>query len=139
EGDDESSNVVTIDRDVTPVDAALTGVVVGSNGSSAAGGLVWVHPVGEAWPYKGAVISADGSYTVTGLAPGSYQVQFIASEDSGLVGEWYDDLATRTGATVFTATGHGEQFVADAELAPAAHTVIRGKVTTGSGTAVGGT
>jgi hypothetical protein len=52
-----------------------------------------------------AVTAADGTYTVQGLAPGSYRIRFGPPTGSGLRVEWYDNSPTRAGGTLINLAG----------------------------------
>ncbi len=131
-------DAVTITRTVAPSPARVTGTVVDADGEAVAGVGVAVYRVGETTGLASGTTSAAGTYDIGGLDPGQYQVRFLPSAASGLQDEWHDDRYARADATVFTAAGLGERFVANAELAPRAPTVIRGRVVDEAGQPVAG-
>ena len=56
-------------------------------------------------PISNGVSGADGQYTVTGLAAGSYKVHFDGGCAGDLSAEYYDDAASFAAADVVTVTG----------------------------------
>jgi hypothetical protein len=87
----------------------LTGSVTGGTGPAAQPGVcVTALPVsGDAEP--GATLTGpDGSYDLTGLAPGSYRVQFspyCLLGTAALVPQWYEGAASKAAAKPVSVTG----------------------------------
>lgn len=54
--------------------------------------------------FASAMTSDDGSYRLDGLPTGSFSVQFTTDFDSGYVGEFWNDVATRSEATPVAVT-----------------------------------
>ena len=80
-----------------------------------------------------ATTAADGSYTITGLAPGSYRVY---ASGAGHAGEYYDDTYDYNAATQVTVTSGNT--TPGIDLALAAGGIISGLVTDESSTPVAG-
>lgn len=85
-------------------DAALhanTGTMSGTITDATSGEPVegaWVIAIGPSGIAGGTVTAADGTYTVTGLAPGVYRATF-ADPNGGRLQEFYDDSPDFTNAT----------------------------------------
>jgi hypothetical protein len=98
---------------VTGISASLTGVAVvpsisgtvTASGSPVADVQVLVYAPGAWLPSYTAVTSPSGTYSVTGLNPGSYQVLFVPPTGSGLSSKWYNDAATRLASTTVVVNG----------------------------------
>ncbi len=76
-----------------------------------------------------------GRYTVLGLAPGNYTVDFQPYSDSAYVAEFYDDAATAADAEVLTITGSSLPGI-DATLAIGP--TVTGRIADAGGTGVAG-
>lgn len=82
-----------------------------------------------------ALTTVSGSYSVTGLAVGSYTLQFNGGVNSGLVEQWWNQKATQSSAVYF-ALGAGEAASGfDAQLLPGA--TVSGRVLSGTTPAAG--
>lgn len=112
----------------------LTGKVTGDDGLPVAGAVVMaLAPSDTGWPRALATTRTDGTYVLTDLAPGSYQLLFHAPAGSGLASEWSGDVADRSqAATVSVPTAA----TADAELATAPR--VAGVVRDASGIGIEG-
>jgi hypothetical protein len=112
----ETPVAVGADVDMPGIDAALdaaatiSGTVTDATHPSAAAGVcVDVSDASDSIGGSGNTTTAvDGSYSVTGLAPGSFQVFFdptcSGSETSPALAQWYLGSATEGGATSVTVT-----------------------------------
>ena len=111
------------------VDAAASGVDIGNM-------CVWAYPVGGGAAGK-ATTALDGMYTITGIAAGSYSVEFYTFPCGGrsYVTQWYNDAPTGapsiSGALVVAVTAASPASGINAELALAAS--ISGTVTAAIG------
>jgi protocatechuate 3,4-dioxygenase beta subunit len=97
---------------LTDVDAELaltstiSGTVTDHEGNPLAGVTVAAYSPSNIWVANAtAVTAADGTYTVQGLAPGSYRIRFGPPTGSGLRVEWYDNSPTRAGGTLINLAG----------------------------------
>jgi alpha-tubulin suppressor-like RCC1 family protein len=98
--------------------AATTGRMVGTITDDPSGDPVegaWVVAIGPSGIAGGAVTAADGTYTIVGLAPGTYRATF-ADPVGGRVQEYFDGAADYSGGTPFNVTAAGTATV-DADLA----------------------
>jgi poly(3-hydroxybutyrate) depolymerase len=123
----------TLDPDAT---GSVRGTVTDETGAPVVGAVVWAYAPTDAWTGSaGAITGADGSYEITGLEAGDYQVSFLPIPSPGLKPEWYDS-ATRSSATPVTVTAGGVTPAIDAELAPASS--VSGTVVDTGGLPIGG-
>lgn len=82
-----------------------------------------------------ALIAADGSYSITGLAAGSYTLSFSGGFNSGFVSQWWNQKSDQASAVYF-AVGDGEALTGfDAQLQPGA--TVSGRVLSTTNPAVG--
>jgi len=132
---------VTAPRVTTGVNAtmrpggSIAGVVTaGSSGPRVSGTCVEVYSEGGAEPAGVSFTGLDGSYTVTGLAAGSYQVYFGDPQciitAPGLAPQWYNGATTQTAATPVSVTVGATTGSVDAALQPDGE--ITGTVSAGS-------
>ena len=126
--------------DYLPVAGALSGRVTDSAGHGIPGASVFVYnPDDPSQVGHGTLTRADGSYTVTGLPAGSYQVCFSGqgaggASTTGYLDECYDDQPPYSSSTRVPVTlGHTSAGI-DAVLATGG--AITGRVTDPSGAAV---
>lgn len=85
-------------------DGGIAGTVQVS-GTPVAGVCVIAYPSAGGLAPLVARTTADGSYQVTGLAPGSYDVEFTAGcGATTYVTQWYNGASSRSGATPVTVT-----------------------------------
>ena len=85
--------------------STISGVVTGPDG--VVGGVtVQAIPAGVSpyFPSATATTAANGSYTLGGLAPGSYDVVFRPASGSGLVVQWHDGQVNRPTANAIVVT-----------------------------------
>ena len=71
--------------------------------------------IGPSGIVGGAVTAVDGTYDISGLAPGTYRATFV-DPNGGRLQEYWDDSADYDGATPFNITAAGTATV-DAALA----------------------
>jgi len=111
-------------------DGYITGTVTGAGVGPLEGQWVTANiDHGDWWePVSSASTLADGSYTLGGLAPGSYFVQFQGNSD--WLNEIYDDVHLWAEATPVDVTSEEYTSGISAELDPASH--IAGTVTDGT-------
>ena len=119
--DTETATRVTVGTvDVTGIDASLSpgaqisGTVTDADTAAPIEGLC-VYADSDDGGYGDAVTASDGTYTVRGLATGSYRVEFWDCSGSGYIGEFYDD-ATFDTATPVEVTAPNETSGIDAAL-----------------------
>ncbi len=95
---------------------------------------VEAYTPGSAEPAGFGYTGLDGSYQVTGLPAGTYQVYFGDQQclfpPAGLAPQWYNDSATRAGATPVTVSVGTTKGSVDAALQPDG--TITGTVSAGS-------
>ncbi|MBW9110595.1 carboxypeptidase-like regulatory domain-containing protein [Microbacterium ureisolvens] len=123
----------TADAELT-IGATVTGVVTDQAGEPVAGVEVWARPVSTGGPIyaSGASTSSDGAYTLAGLAPGDYRVEFATQNaSSNVVGEWWDDATSESAATVLPLSA-GE-IASDVSAQLAAGSSITGALRDGDG------
>ncbi|MGO9457588.1 MAG: carboxypeptidase regulatory-like domain-containing protein [Acidimicrobiales bacterium] len=83
--------------------------------------------------YGYAATSAGGTYTIRGLATGSYEVEFSSCSDTkNFVAQWYKDQTSRTTATLVTVTA-GAPPTPNIDATLVAGGEIKGTVTAASG------
>ena len=96
---------------------SISGTVYEADGTTpVVGARVWANSYVCCGGGNGAQSSADGTYTITGLAPGDYRVQAEA-EDQSLAREFYDDTNDWGLATSVTVTAGATQAGIDFDLA----------------------
>jgi hypothetical protein len=122
-----ASHVASDVRIRLPLAGSIAGTVLGGNPALATPGVCV-----EATPKTGhgmaglGVTGATGGYTMTGLAPGSYDVEFstlCAASDGGFRSQWFDAQPTQALATPVSVSagathgGIGAALVADGGIA----------------------
>ena len=126
-----SGQKITGDNAVLAVGATISGTVTGpdSTGKNVALGSVFVSAYradgsgaggsgaggsGPGGSYSGSVSTdSSGAYTITGLAAGSYTLNFRANGSSGsYLEQWWNNKPTQTAATFFTVTA-GQKITGD--------------------------
>ncbi len=136
-----ASPVVVANDATTTADALLdvggtiAGTVTRPNGSPVVGASVSVSSTICCGSQSPVVTDAAGHYSVSGLAPGSYRVQFTPPSGSDLVGEYFNNSRDYATSTLVTAA-LAATTTADAKLEVGAK--ITGKVTGPGGGAVPG-
>ena len=98
---------------LTPTTGSLHGTLTDEVTAAPLEG-VWVVAIAANGVAGGAITAADGTYTVTGLAPGTYRATF-ADPVAGHVQEYWVDSADYDGATPFNVTA-GATVTVDAAL-----------------------
>lgn len=83
-----------------------------------------------------ASVSSTGDYTVGGLAPGTYRVQFVPGYGSTLSPEWWDDKSDRESATAIEVAAGAKKTAVDATLARGAS--VSGTISAPPGQSVSG-
>lgn len=120
------------------IGATITGVVTDEAGEPVENVSVWARPATAGGAAATGVSTlSDGSYTLTGLAPGSYTVQFETGQAGvSVAGEWWDDAKTQATATVLTVAAG--DVIADVSPRLAAGAEIAGVVRDGNGAGLEG-
>jgi len=77
----------------------------------------------------------DGEYTIYGVKPGKYLLRFVPQEGL-LLGEWWKNSTTRTGATAVTVVAGERTQLANASLASKTAGRITGHIVNGAGSDV---
>ncbi len=117
--------------------AVLAGTVTGPGGEPLAGVSVSASGApGTVAPSGAATTAADGTYTMAGLAAGTYQVRFDPGFGSAYAGEFYDDEQEWSRADAVTLVAGERRGGIDAALAAAAS--ISGTITVPAGGNAGG-
>ena len=112
-----SGPVATVDA-VLAAGNTLSGTVTGPGGAPAANVAVWGYRDGDGFVggYYGTT-DATGHYAIAGVSPTTpVRVRFVPPAGSGLVPEWYDNVALRSAATPLTVPTMGT--TANAQLGP---------------------
>ncbi|WP_460455335.1 beta strand repeat-containing protein [Arthrobacter bambusae] len=100
---------VTTGQDVTGINATLvkgatiSGTITAPAGVNLTSVYAYVTPVGSTSSTASAPVGADGTYKITGLPAGNYNVQF-SGYNSGALGQWYQNATTQATATAVTVT-----------------------------------
>lgn len=137
---------VVVDGFGAPVDVSeqlafpvgsVSGTVRGPGAAPVAGVAVLAFQPGVFFfPAASTVTAADGSYTLSGLGQGSYEVAFRPAGGSGLGWEWFDDSPSRGAATPVEVFDSAVA-VADADLVATGS--MAGTVTGATGSPLAGT
>ncbi len=94
--------VTSLASTTLPADGAIAGSVTGPGASALAGVCVSARPLTAGSPAVYAVTATDGSYSIIGLAPASYRVEFSSGcGASGYQTQWWHNknLVTVTAGT----------------------------------------
>ncbi|MCU1515776.1 MAG: S-layer domain protein [Pseudarthrobacter sp.] len=127
---------VSAAQTVTGIDAVLlkaasvSGVVTAPAGVDKSRVSVSVTPTTGYAGAGYAAVAADGSYKVSGLAAGSYKVQF-STYGSGALDQWYPGATSSSAATTIVLTAGQELTGISASLVKAAS--VSGKITAPAG------
>ncbi len=120
---------VTAGSTTSDIDAALqiagkiSGTVTDPNGIPLTTVWACVYVDGAGGYFANAPAGVDGTYTIGGLAPGSYNVEFIDFADN-YASQWYDGQADQSGAAVITVSGGRTTSAIDAVMQPDPGAVI---------------
>ncbi len=96
---------------------SLSGTVTEDPSGGAMAG-VWVLAIGPSGIAGGAVTAADGTYSVTGLAPGTYRVEFVDPTGARRL-EFWNNAADFSSATTINITAGGQVTAINGALAAA--------------------
>jgi hypothetical protein len=91
----------------------VSGVVTDTSAHDLANICVYLYPVGGSAPTAASCTLANGSYEISGVTPGSYDVAFADTYATGVyVTQWYTGspggAATQSGATAVTVAAGGQ-------------------------------
>ena len=104
-----------VDANLNPRTATMTGTIIDDPSTTPLGG-VWVIAISPNGSISGGAITApNGTYTISGLAPGTYRATF-ADPNGGHRQEYWNNSPDYAGATPFTATA-GATITINAALA----------------------
>ncbi len=81
---------------------SMTGTITDDPAATPIGGA-WVIAIGPTGIAGGAVTNPDGTYTLPGLAPGTYRATFV-DPVGGRTQEYWNNSPTYPGATMFNIT-----------------------------------
>ncbi|WP_211876838.1 beta strand repeat-containing protein [Pseudarthrobacter albicanus] len=117
---------------VDTASASIQGTVTAPAGVSVAGTSVYAYTEASQGQPGGPPVSVspDGSYKITGLAAGSYKLQF-SGKSGGALDQWYQNAASFNTATAVTVTAGQTLTGVNVTLAKGA--TISGKVTVPAG------
>ncbi|MCL4446338.1 MAG: carboxypeptidase regulatory-like domain-containing protein, partial [Actinobacteria bacterium] len=126
-----------IDASLVVPPGSITGTVTNSSGTGVSGVCVDAYTGGSS-PTATATTGTGGTYSVTGLAAGSYTVEFSGGcgNVGSYIGQWYNDASTQASATRVSVTAGSTTSGVDASLATGGS--ITGTVTNSSGLGVSG-
>lgn len=137
---------VTAGSTTPGIDAALelggkiSGTVTDGNGIPLSSIWACVYVDGAGGYFADRATDVSGTYTISGLAPGSYNVQFVDFAGD-YASEWYDSQTSQSGASVITVSAGRTVFDIDAVMQPVPGAIIKpmnAVLPTLSGTAVVG-
>jgi protocatechuate 3,4-dioxygenase beta subunit len=126
--DSDGDGIGCDDVSTIEADGAISGRVTDSSGAPVVD--VSVSADGDDGGYGSSTTDADGRYTIVGLSDGDYRVEFWPYE-STLVGEYYNNAASYSAATLVAVTAGDTATGIDAVLEQGGS--ISGRVTDSSG------
>ena len=86
-----------------PAQGSVAGVVQASGGTAVAGARVAAYKPTDGYVGTAATVTAaDGTFSLVGLAPGTYYLMITPPTGSGLHQFWYGDVTLRSAATPLT-------------------------------------
>jgi Carboxypeptidase regulatory-like domain len=98
-------SVTNLTSSTLPTDGAIAGSVTGPGPSPLAGVCVSARPLTAGSPAVYAVTAGDGSYSIIGLAPASYRVEFSSGcGASGYQTQWWKNKNSARSASLVTVT-----------------------------------
>ncbi|WP_457973931.1 beta strand repeat-containing protein [Arthrobacter sp. D1-17] len=136
--DQSSATALTVGagRQLTGIDvvmakgASISGRITAPGGVDITAVSVYAHSSGGYGSSRWAAVAEDGSYKFTGLAAGSYRIQFNPN-NSGALEQWYGGAVSSDTATAVVLTAEQDLTGMDAVLVKGAS--ISGKVTAPAG------
>ncbi|GAA3537967.1 carboxypeptidase regulatory-like domain-containing protein [Nocardioides daeguensis] len=108
---------------------SISGTITAADGTPLSDVIAHASPV-ESGTGRSAYTDAAGHYTIDGLAPGDYRLQFTPPYDTAYLDEYYDNVRSWEDAATLTVTSGGST-TADAALGTGG--TISGTVTDGDG------
>jgi hypothetical protein len=88
---------------------------VTTGGAPLADATVYAYRPGAWLPTRVVATTADGTFSLDGLADGTYQVRFSAD---GSTAQWFDGVTTRAAATPIGVTAGSPTTGIDGDLSP---------------------
>ncbi|GAA5154527.1 hypothetical protein GCM10025768_25860 [Microbacterium pseudoresistens] len=126
---DDPTGSRTADADLDSAGFISGTVTCGSGDCPSNSVTVHARPLANGGWSGSANVSADGSYTITGLAAGDHAVEFAST--SSYMGEFYDNVWNSAEASIVSVTAGATVSGVDAQLAPGS--TLRGHVTRADG------
>lgn len=117
------ATVPNVNAAMSPASASqVTGAVTtAADGSPLAKICAYLYPVGNSTAYYSSCSGTDGSYTISGIAPGSYDLEFVDPTGTYAT-QWYNGASSGTssqsGALAVTLTA-GQSVTVNASMAVA--------------------
>ena len=100
------TNTANIGAAILPA-GKISGVVTDSSGDPIQGACVYADGTSSGYEDNGACTDSSGSYTIGGLLPGSYTVEFDST--GPFIGQWYNDKTYDTADTIVVVAGTTQQ------------------------------
>ncbi|HMQ24886.1 MAG TPA: carboxypeptidase regulatory-like domain-containing protein [Acidimicrobiales bacterium] len=104
----------TVNASLTPTGGTISGTVTDATSGSPLPGA-WVVAIAPNGTLTGTPTAADGTYTISGLAPGAYRITF-ADPAGGRAQEYFDDSPDYFGGTDLNVTAGSTTSGIDAAL-----------------------